>query len=90
MARKSAKTSAEPIDDAAVADDAGSPGLEDLRAQIDTLISRIESEDVPLEDAVASFEEAMLLTRRANRILADAEQRVTMLMEGEEPSADED
>ena len=61
-----------------------------MRRTTHALISRIENEDVPLEEAVASFERATLLARRANRILADAEQRVTMLMEGEESSADPD
>ena len=93
MARKSAKTAppADATDDAGeTGNESGNEGLEELRLQIDALIARIESEDVPLEEAVAGFEQAMLLTRRANRILADAEQRVTMLMEGEGISADAD
>jgi exodeoxyribonuclease VII small subunit len=93
MARKSAK-SPPPADATEGAGDAGkeagNESFEDLRLQIDALISRIENEEVPLEEAVASFERATLLTRRANRILADAEQRVTMLMEGEEFSAEPD
>lgn len=93
MAKKPQKTPppAGATDNAEGSDsEAGNEGLEELRLQIDALITRIEREDVPLEEAVASFERATLLARRANRILADAEQRVAMLMEGEEVSVDRD
>lgn len=54
-------------------------GITDLSAKIDSIVSRLESEDIGIELSIELFEEGMTLTSRAQKLLQEAEQRVAIL-----------
>ncbi len=53
--------------------------------EIEEIVSRLEKEALPLEDALALFENGMGLISECQKYLAEARQRVTILSaDGEE------
>jgi exodeoxyribonuclease VII small subunit len=70
--------------------------LEKSLEDIEKLVEELESGDLPLETAMKKFEEGIKLTRSAQALLKDAEQKVEILLKnagGEdalEPFATED
>ena len=64
------------------------PSIEELIARIDGIVERLEDETAPLDAAIRDFEDGMALTRQAQKLLQDAEQRVQVLL-AEEPDSDE-
>jgi len=56
------------------------PNLEARLARLEEIISRMESEDVPLEEALKLFEEGVVHVRAAERVLAETELRVEELL----------
>jgi exodeoxyribonuclease VII small subunit len=55
--------------------------LEDTLARLEALISTLEEDGASLEDSLAAFEQGVKLTREAQAVLLEAEQRVQLLME---------
>ena len=54
--------------------------------RLDEILRRLESEPMPLDEALEVFERGVSLVRESQRILERAEQRVTLLTRaGEEP-----
>jgi len=54
--------------------------------RLDEILRRLESEPMPLDEALEVFERGVSLVRESRRILERAEQRVTLLArDGEEP-----
>jgi exodeoxyribonuclease VII small subunit len=70
------------------------PGLAELEESVRTLeqlVEELESGELPLEKALAEFERGVKLTRRCQAALAQAEQRIEILLAPEEePAAFED
>jgi len=63
--------------------------IEDRLSKLEDLVARLESDDIPLEDALAAFEEGVKLTREAQEVLKKTEQRVQKLLEKDgEPKAE--
>lgn len=63
----------------------------DALTELETIVSALESGELDLEDSLARYERGVALLRACQSRLAEAEQRVTMLM-GEleaDDSADE-
>jgi exodeoxyribonuclease VII small subunit len=60
----------------------GTDGLdfEQALAELEALVSRMEKGDLPLEQALESFERGIELTRHCQASLKDAEQKVQMLV----------
>jgi len=58
--------------------------FEQALARLSTLVEKLESGKLPLEESVAAFEEGVKLTRRCEALLDSAEQRLQVL--GEEES----
>ncbi|MDQ6957491.1 MAG: exodeoxyribonuclease VII small subunit [Mariprofundaceae bacterium] len=58
--------------------------FEQALARLTTLVEKLESGKLPLEESVAAFEEGVKLTRRCETLLDSAEQRLQVL--GEEES----
>lgn len=67
--------------------------------RLDAVLGRLESEPMPLDEAMKLFEEGVALVRKNGALLAKAEQKVTVLTEkgeaafnavsdGAEPSED--
>lgn len=63
---------------------ASEPSFEQALAELETIVDRLEGEDLELESALADFEKGVKLTRRCAGELADAERRIEVLVrEGE-------
>jgi len=72
-----------------------SPDFEQSLTELETLVARLEQGDVPLEDALKTFERGVALTRQCQTALRTAQQKVEILLArngGEEvaPFSDED
>lgn len=59
---------------------AEAPDFEHSLAELEALIARLERGDLPLADSLALFEQGVALTRRCHTHLADARQRVEILL----------
>ena len=57
------------------------PDFEQSLAELQTLIERLESGELSLEDSLATFEQGIRLTRECQDALAQAEQKVQILLE---------
>jgi exodeoxyribonuclease VII small subunit len=56
-------------------------------AQLESLVERMESGELSLEESLASFEQGVALTRSCEKALSDAEQKVRILTDNT-PDAD--
>lgn len=65
------------------------PSIEATLLKLEQILQRMESEEQPLEASLADFEEGISLTRRAQTMLREAEQKVQLLTENSagEPQA---
>jgi exodeoxyribonuclease VII small subunit len=68
MASKSASTAAPPAFEAAL-------------AQLESLVTRLETGDLPLDEALRTFEQGVRLTRECQGALASAQQKVQLLLQ---------
>lgn len=57
------------------------PDFEQSLAELQTLVERLESGELSLEDSLATFEQGIRLTRKCQDALAQAEQKVQILLE---------
>ena len=48
--------------------------------ELETLVTKLESGDLSLEDSLAAFEQGIKLTRECQQHLTEAEQKVSMLI----------
>jgi len=63
-------------------DGQGELRFEDGMAALEALVARLESGELPLEEALLAFERGVALVRALNERLLAAEQRVEILMRG--------
>ena len=56
------------------------PDFEQALAELEALVARLERGDLPLEEALKSFERGVELTRRCQGSLKAAQQRVEILL----------
>lgn len=57
------------------------PGLEELFAQAEALIGRMEEPDLPLEEAFAAYEQGMKIIRACNSRIDQVEQKMLVMNE---------
>ncbi|QDD90035.1 exodeoxyribonuclease VII small subunit [Pseudomonas oryzihabitans] len=57
------------------------PDFEQSLAELQTLVERLESGELSLEDSLGAFEQGIRLTRECQGALAQAEQKVQILLE---------
>ncbi len=57
------------------------PDLEKALAELEEIVTQLESGDLPLEKALRQFERGVKLSRDCQVALRDAEQRVQVLMD---------
>ena len=57
------------------------PDLEQSLAELEALVENLERGDLSLEESLKAFEAGVKLTRQCQAILADAEQKVQLLIE---------
>jgi exodeoxyribonuclease VII small subunit len=60
------------------------PGFDDIIARLETLVTRLEDGELPLEEALSTFEQGIGLAREGERILGQAERRVELLLRGKD------
>ena len=73
---------------AAAAADEGT-GFEGSLARLEEIVGELEGGDLPLERALALFEEGTRLGRLCSRRLDEAERKITVLLEAVDGSLDE-
>lgn len=57
------------------------PPFEATLAQLEELVARLESGDLPLDEALKTFERGVRLTRECQSALAAAQQKVQQLLQ---------
>src|SRR6185312_9695915 len=60
---------------------AGAAPFEQSLAQLETLVVRLESGELPLDEALRSFEQGVRLTRQCQAALSSAQQKVQLLLQ---------
>ena len=65
-------------------------GFEQTLAELEALVARMEAGDLPLEEALRSFERGVQLTRECQAALVAAQQRVQVLVQRPEGATIED
>ena len=63
-----------------MAEDPQSLDFEQALAELESLVERLERGDLPLEEALSTFERGVELTRRCQSSLKAAQQRVDILL----------
>ncbi|KKA46316.1 MULTISPECIES: exodeoxyribonuclease VII small subunit [Salinivibrio] len=58
--------------------------FEDTLKELDSIVGALESGELPLDTAMKRFERGIALTRQGQKTLADAEQRVEILLSQED------
>ncbi|TLS68098.1 exodeoxyribonuclease VII small subunit [Mariprofundus erugo] len=58
--------------------------FEQALAELTSLVERLESGELSLEESVGAFEQGVKLSRRCESLLDEAEQRLQVLNAGEE------
>lgn len=67
-----------------MASQVSTPSYEELYKRMQEIVARLEAGDLPLDEAVALYEEGMRLAAACQRILDNAELRVQQLQTGVE------
>ncbi len=62
-------------------DATGAPSFEGALERLESIVDRLESGELPLEEALAAFEEGVALSRRCAAELDAAERRIEVLVE---------
>jgi exodeoxyribonuclease VII small subunit len=60
--------------------EANTPDFEQALAELEALVARLERGDMPLDDALKTFERGVELTRQCQGSLKAAQQRVEILL----------
>ncbi len=58
--------------------------FESQLAELESIVDQLEDGDLPLDEALKIFEKGVKLSRQCQKHLAEAEQKVTILMNGKE------
>lgn len=69
--------------------DESAPGFEESLARLEEIVEEMEAGDLPLERAMALFEEGVALGTRCNAQLEEAEKRITILLERADATVEE-
>lgn len=63
-----------------MASDANEPDFEQALAELEKLVERLERGDLPLDEALQTFERGVALTRHCQSALKAAQQKVEILL----------
>ena len=64
-----------------MADTSSAPDFEQALAALEALVEKMEEGDLSLEESLSAFEQGVKLTHECQRALAEAQQRVQVLMQ---------
>jgi exodeoxyribonuclease VII small subunit len=62
----------------------GKKTFESALSQLESIVARLEDGDLPLEESLKLFEEGIRLSRFCNQKLNEAQEKVEILLKGEE------
>ena len=68
----------------------GAPSFENALEELESIVERMEDGELSLEESLTLFERGMDLTRRCQKALDDAEQRIQTLADSESPPVEAD
>jgi len=68
----------------------GGPDFESNIKSLETIIEKLEDNDTDLQDALSEFEKGINLARSAQKALAEAEQKVSLLVDDGDGPAEKD
>lgn len=63
--------------------------FEDAMKELEQIASQLEKGDLNLDQSVTKFEEGMKLSKTCNKILEDAEKRISILIKNEDNVTEE-
>ena len=63
--------------------------FEDAMKELEQIASQLEKGDLNLDQSVTKFEEGMKLSKTCNKILEDAEKRISILIKSEDDVIEE-
>lgn len=63
--------------------------FESALKQLEAIVEELEDGELPLEKAVAKFEEGIALSRTCSKILDETEKRITLLIQSADGSVEE-
>ena len=55
--------------------------FEDALSRLEFIVTTLEKGDIPLDESIKLFEEGISLSKKCNKIIKDAEKRVSILIE---------
>ena len=55
-------------------------GFEEKIVDLEKIVSQLENGDLNLDDSVSKFEEGIKISKECNKILEDAEKKITILL----------
>lgn len=58
--------------------------FEEAMQKLENIADELEKDDLDLDTSVKKFEEGMKLSQKCNKMLEDAEKKITILIDGEE------
>ncbi|HEN3192301.1 TPA: exodeoxyribonuclease VII small subunit [Streptococcus agalactiae] len=64
--------------------------FEENLQELETIVSRLETGDVALEDAIAEFQKGMLISKELQRTLKEAEETLVKVMQADGTEAEMD
>lgn len=57
--------------------------FEEALKKLEEIVTSLENDDIPLEKSMALYEEGMKLSKQCNRMLKNAEEKMTELMQAD-------
>ena len=64
--------------------------FEEQIAELEQIINELENGNLNLDDSVAKFEEGMKISKECNKMLENAEKKITILLNGENEEVQEE
>ena len=64
--------------------------FEEQIAELEKIISELENGNLNLDDSVVKFEEGMKISKECNKMLENAEKKITILLNGENGEVQEE
>ena len=58
--------------------------FEEQIAELEKIINELENANLNLDDSVVKFEEGMKISKECNKMLENAEKKITILLNGED------
>lgn len=64
--------------------------FEDNMEKLEKIVSELEKGDLNLDDSIAKFEDGIKISKECNKILEEAEKKITILLEKDGEVKEED